>query len=260
VTRPVAEGGLGFTFKWNMGWMHDTLRYFGREPVHRRWHQDELSFAMLYERDEHFVNPLSHDEVVHGKGSLWAKLPGDDRQRLAQLRALLLYQWTRPGKALVFMGTELAQTAEWNFDASLDWHLAEQPQRRGLLRFVEDLGRLYLENPCFWRWDHDPSGFAWIDCDDAEHSVYAYLRRDGDAHAVVVLNLAGAYRERHRIGVPSRGAYAERLSSDAGIYGGWNSATRGAPPTEAIASHGFAQSLELSLPPLSGVVLTPVRG
>jgi 1,4-alpha-glucan branching enzyme len=259
VTRPVSVGGLGFSFKWNMGWMHDTLRYFGRDPVHRRWQQDELSFAMLYERDECFVSPLSHDEVVHGKGSLLAKLPGDERERLANLRALLLYQWTRPGKPLAFMGAELGSTSEWDFAASLDWHLAELPSRRGLRRFCEDLGRLHAEHPCFWRWDHDASGFSWISCDDAENSIYAYLRHDGDAHAVVVLNLAGGHRDGYRIGVPSRGAYAERMSSDAGIYGGWNHPTRALPVTEPVPFHGFEQSVELSLPPLAGVVLTPFR-
>jgi 1,4-alpha-glucan branching enzyme len=259
VTRPVSEGGLGFTFKWNMGWMNDTLRYFARDPAHRRWHQDELSFAMLYERDEFFVNPLSHDEVVHGKGSLLGKLPGDEMARLAQLRALVAYQWTRPGKMLTFMGSELAPHVDWNFDTSLDWQLAHEPSRQGLLRFFEDLGRLYRENACFWRWDHDASGFGWIACDDADHSVYAYQRRDGDACALVVLNLSGSDWPRYRLCVPCAGAWAERLSSDAGVYGGWNHATRDEVTAEPIAMHGFGHSIELSLPPLAALVLLPVR-
>jgi 1,4-alpha-glucan branching enzyme len=259
VTRPAAEGGLGFTFKWNMGWMHDTLRYFSREPVHRRFHHDELTFAMLYEYDEHFLMPLSHDEVVHGKGSLLSRLPGDEAQRFAQLRALLAYQRTRPGKELAFMGTELAPPSEWNFDASLDWHLAEDPRRRGLQRFLEDLGRLVLERPCFWRWDHDPAGFAWIDCHDRDHSVLSYVRRDGDAQALVVLNLTPEARADYRIGAPAGGAWREILSSDAAIYGGGDHPTRGVVEAEDVPWHGLARSLRLLLPPLSALVLEPIR-
>jgi 1,4-alpha-glucan branching enzyme len=259
VTRPVDEGGLGFTFKWNMGWMHDTLRQFSREPEDRGRHLEDLSFSMLYEYDERFLMPLSHDEVVHGKGSLLAKLPGEESQRLSQLRTLLTYQWTRPGKQLVFMGTELAQPGEWNFDASLDWHLAEEASRQGLLRFFEDLGRLYLERPCFWRWDHDSAGFAWIECEDRERSVVAYSRHDGDDHAVVVLNPTRVYRGDHRIGVPCAGAYRELLSSDAALYGGDDHATLSVALVEPVPCAGHPQSVRLALPPLSALVLAPVR-
>ncbi len=260
VTRPAHEGGLGFTFKWNMGWMHDTLGYFARDPVHRRHHHDELSFAMLYEYDECFVMPLSHDEVVHEKGSLFAKLPGDAWQRLANLRALLAYQWTRPGKPHLFMGAEIAQEQEWRFDASLDWHLAEDPARQGLLRFLEDLGRTVRERPCFWRWDHDRSGFEWIDCHDRAHSTFVYLRRDGDAHAIVALNLTPVPRTEHRLGVPVPGAYRVVLSSDAERYGGSGHPAPETVETDAVGWHGQPQSIRLVLPPLSALVLEPARG
>jgi len=259
VTRPAAEHGLGFTFKWNLGWMHDTLRYLRRDPVHRCFHHDELSFAMLYEYDEFFVMPLSHDEVVHGKGSLLSKLPGDDAQRFAQLRVLLTYQWTRPGKQLVFMGTELAPYNEWNFDASLDWHLADDPARRGLQHYLEDLGRVYREWPCFWRWDHDPAGFAWIDCHDRDNSVLSYQRRDGDAFALVILNLTPVPRFDYRIGAPAAGAYRELLASDASHYGGSGRTLQGWIETEAVPWHGRPQSLRLDLPALSAWVLVPAR-
>ena len=171
VTAPVSEDGLGFTFKWNMGWMHDTLLFFALDPVHRRFHLNDLTFAMLYEYTERFLMPLSHDEVVHGKGSLLRKMPGDEWQRFANLRLLLAYQWTRPGKKLLFMGTELASWNEWHHETSLDWHLADDPLRAGFARFLEDLGRLYRESPSLWRWDHDPAGFSWIDCSDADNTV-----------------------------------------------------------------------------------------
>jgi 1,4-alpha-glucan branching enzyme len=259
VTRPVAEGGLGFTFKWNLGWMHDTLRYFGRDPAERRFHHDDLTFAGVYDQSERFVLPLSHDEVVHGKGSLLARMPGDAWQKFANLRVLLAYQWTRPGRPLVFMGTEFAPDAEWSCDASLDWHLAGDPLRAGLERFLADLGALYRELPCLWRWDHDPSGFQWVDSRDAESSVLAYLRWDGDAHAVVVLNLTTTARDGHRIGVPARGAYAQALSSDAAVYGGSGHPSRVAANVEEVPSHGFARSLVLDLPPLAALVLRPLR-
>jgi 1,4-alpha-glucan branching enzyme len=258
VTASVAKGGLGFAFKWNMGWMHDTLSYFGREPVHRRYHQDELSFAMVYEYSERFVNPLSHDEVVHGKGSLLEKMPGDLWQKFANLRALLAYQFTRPGKALLFMGSELAPHSEWNHDRSLDWHLAEDPPRRGLARYLEDLGRLYRETPCLWRGDPDPEGFAWIDASDRENSVYAYLRRDAGEQVAVVLNLTPVPRRDYRIGVPRSGRWRLQLSSDDARYGGSGFASAAEVASEGEALHGQAQSLRLDLPPLSALVLAPV--
>ncbi len=257
VTRPVHEGGLGFTFKWNMGWMHDTLRFLAREPAHRRWHHDELTFAMLYEYDESFVNPLSHDEVVHEKRSLLSKLPGDEWQKFATLRLLLAYQWTRPGKILDFMGTELAPPSEWNHDRSLDWHLASDPLRAGLMRYLGELGRTYHGEPSLWRWDHDPSGFRWIDCADREQSVVSYLRLDGDAYALVVLNLTPVPRDDYRIGAPTPARHHLRLSSDAPEFGGSGYAGESIVTPEPVPWHGFGQSLRLRLPPLSALVWVP---
>ncbi len=260
VTRPTVEGGLGFTFKWNMGWMHDTLEYFRKEPVHRRYHQDQLTFAMLYEHSERFVMPLSHDEVVHGKGSLLGKMPGDRWQQFANLRLLYTYMYTRPGKQLLFMGSELAPDAEWNHDVSLDWHLTADPSRAGLLAFFEDLGRLYRETPVLWRADPDPEGFAWIDCADRENSVVSYVRRAAGAFLVVVLNLTPVPREDYRIGVPLPGRYACRFSSDDPRYGGSEFETPPAVDAEPVGFHGYPQSVRLRLPPLGALVLSPDAG
>ena len=258
VTRPPEAGGLGFTFKWNMGWMHDTLQYFSHDPIHRRYHQDQLTFAMLYEHSERFIMPLSHDEVVHGKGSLYGKMPGDPWQRLANLRLLYTYMYTRPGKQLLFMGSELAPEAEWNHDQSLDWHLADEPSRRDLLLFFEELGRLYRETPCLWRSDPLPEGFAWIDCSDRENSVIAYERRAGDEYVIVVLNLTPVPRDRYRIGVRQASAYEQRFSSDNRRYGGSDVETPARVQTEPTPFHGFPQSVVLRLPPLGALVLAPV--
>ncbi|HEX5065829.1 MAG TPA: 1,4-alpha-glucan branching protein GlgB [Myxococcota bacterium] len=261
VTRAPSEGGLGFGFKWNMGWMHDTLRYFARDPVHRRWHQDELTFAMLYEHSERFLMPLSHDEVVHGKGSLYARMPGDPWQRLANLRALLAYQWTRPGKQLVFMGTELAPPDEWSHERSLDWRLAEDPLRAGLARCLADLGALYRDEPCLWRSDPDVDGFRWIDCSDSDHSILAYLRRDGSRHVAVVLNLTPSAHPEYRIGVPSGGRYRTRLDTDDARYGGFGfAAGQEVVSADALPWHGLPCSLRLRLPPLAALVLAPESG
>jgi 1,4-alpha-glucan branching enzyme len=257
VTRPVADGGLGFGFKWNMGWMHDTLAFFARDPIHRRFHQNELTFAMLYEWSERFVNPLSHDEVVHGKRSLLEKMPGDLWQKFANLRALLAYQYTRPGKALLFMGTELAPYEEWNHDVSLPWHLEHDPERQGLRRYMERLAAVYREHPALWRRDVDPDGFRWIGCDDATHSVLAYVRYDADSHLVVVLNLTPAPRDDYRIGAPAGGEYVELLSSDAPEFAGSSYSTIARVATERVPWHGFPQSMRLRLPPLGALVLGP---
>ncbi|NNL68128.1 MAG: 1,4-alpha-glucan branching protein GlgB [Myxococcales bacterium] len=257
VTRDVSEGGLGFTFKWNMGWMHDTLAYFSREPAHRRWHQDDLTFAMLYEHSERFLMPLSHDEVVHGKGSLLSRMPGDEWQRFANLRALLAYQWTRPGKKLLFMDAELAPWDEWSLQKSLDWHLAGDPLRAGLARFLSDLGALYRAESSFWRRDPDPESFQWIDCQDRENSVISFLRRDGERHAVVILNMTPVPRPGYRIGVPAPDRYARRLDTDDPAYGGSGWSETGAFDAEPVPWHGFPCSVQADLPPLAVTVLVP---
>jgi 1,4-alpha-glucan branching enzyme len=262
VSGPPSEGGLGFTFKWNMGWMHDTLEYFENDPVHRRFHHDRLTFAMMYEYSERFVMPLSHDEVVHLKGSLLRKMPGDAWQRFANLRALLAYQFTRPGKKLVFMGTELAPWGEWNHDAGLPWETADEPMRAGFLAFVRDLGALYNRHPAFWRHDHDPLGFQWIDVGDRDQSIVSYVRRDGDDHALVVLNLTPVPRERYRVGAPAGCGYAVALSSDDPRYGGsgYGGVAAGTRfECGPVPFHGHAHSVELTLPPLGALVLVPDR-
>ncbi|MCC6213971.1 MAG: 1,4-alpha-glucan branching protein GlgB [Polyangiaceae bacterium] len=257
VTRSVPDAGLGFTFKWNMGWMHDTLGYFRHDPVHRKHHQDELTFAMLYERTERFVNALSHDEVVHGKGSLLAKMPGDMWQKLANLRLLYAYQWTRPGKKLLFMGSELAQPGEWSHDSSVDWHLMEEPARRALGEWLAALGTFYRSTPALFRGDYDDRGFEWIDCDDREQSVLSFVRRDGESHVVVALNFTPVPRTGYRIGAPAAGSYVEALSSDEPRFGGSGYGTRKAVSTEPVPWHFRAQSMQLNLPPLGALVLVP---
>jgi 1,4-alpha-glucan branching enzyme len=240
-----------------MGWMHDTLGYFAREPIHRRFHQDELTFAMLYEHRERFVNPLSHDEVVHGKRSLLEKMPGDEWQKLANLRLLLAYQYTRPGKKLLFMGTELAPYNEWNHDTSLDWHLGEQESRRGLARLLARLGEIYQTEGCLWRGDPDGTSFAWIDCSDRDASIMSYQRRDGDRHLVVVLNLTPVPRPAYRIGMPSAGRYDVRIDSDAPEFGGSGYTRLAGVHTEPLPWHGMPQSVLMPLPPLGALILAP---
>jgi 1,4-alpha-glucan branching enzyme len=257
VTNSTLHGGLGFTFKWNMGWMHDSLVFFSKDPIHRRFHYDQLTFAMLYEYSERFIMPLSHDEVVHGKGSLLNKMPGDEWQKFANLRTLLTYQYTRPGKQLLFMGTELAPEGEWNHDSSLDWHRVGDPLRAALQHFLADLGRLYLDSPCLWRRDPDPEGFAWIDCSDRDNSVISYLRTDGSSHVLVVLNLTPVPRDPYRIGTPLEGGYSLAFNSDDPRYGGGQFETPAQLATEPIPFHGHPQSLVLRLPPLGGLIIKP---
>ena len=257
VTRPVREGGLGFTFKWNMGWMHDTLSYFARDPIHRGWHQDQLTFAMLYEHTERFIMPISHDEVVHGKGALLEKMPGDLWQKLANLRLLLAYMYTRPGKKLLFMGTELASWREWDHDRSLDWHLQMDPARSGVGRCLEDLGRLYLGHPALWRLDHEPGGFEWIDCSDRANSVLSWIRRAGDDLLLVVVNLTPVPRYAYRVGAPCGGTWREVFTSDDARYGGSQVETRSTVQADQIGWQGRPWSVELVLPPLGALVLAP---
>ncbi len=260
VTKSPQEGGLGFNLKWNMGWMHDTLQYFQKDPVHRKYHQDELTFSMIYEYSERFINSLSHDEVVHGKGALIEKMPGDWWQRLANLRLLLAYQYTRPGKMLNFMGFEVAQHNEWNHDSSVDWHLSEQKDRQGLQRFLVDLGQLYLGESVLWERDPDPEGFEWIECSDRENSVLAFVRKGAKEHAIVVLNMTPVPRESYRIGAFTAGTYNEVFSSDAAAYGGSGFETKKALQTEDLPWHGRDQSLCLDLPPLGLLVLKARNG
>jgi 1,4-alpha-glucan branching enzyme len=255
VTRDAREGGLGFTFKWNMGWMHDTLKYFEKDPVHRRYHQDQLTFSMIYEFHEQFINSISHDEVVHGKGSLYSKMPGDHWQKLANLRLLLAYQYTRPGKQLVFMGTEIGQEREWDHEGSVDWHLLEDPERRKLQTFMEALGRLYLATPAFWENDPSPHSFEWIDCGDHDNSVLSFLRRSGDEQVVVIMNLTPTPREQYRVGMPEAGRWVELLSSDDAAFGGSQVETLNSVDTEAVPAHGRSQSATVTLPPLGMLVL-----
>jgi 1,4-alpha-glucan branching enzyme len=256
VTKSVAERGLGFTFKWNMGWMHDTLKYFQKDPVHRGFHQDQLTFSMIYEFHERFINSISHDEVVHGKGSLYAKMPGDHWQKLANLRLLYLYQYTRPGKSLLFMGSEIAQEREWSHDSSVDWHLLEDPMRKKLLAFFERLSSIYREHPAFWHDDDRPESFEWIDCNDRENSVLSFLRRSaGHPDMLVVMNMTPVPRETYRLGVPSTGTWKELLSTDDGAFGGSNFATRKSMTAEAVPHHSREHSIELDLPPLGALIL-----
>jgi len=262
VSRPTYLGGLGFGFKWNMGWMHDTLRYMAQDPVHRKYHHNDLTFGLLYAFQENFILPLSHDEVVHGKGSLIGKMPGDRWQRFANLRAYYGFMWTHPGKKLLFMGGEFAQQREWNHDTGLDWHLLGDPLHRGVQRAVRDLNRLYRELPALHELDTEPDGFQWIDAGDAEQSTLAYRRRSRDPHelAVIVANFTPVPRHDYRIGVPRGGLYRECFNSDALDYGGSGLGNAGAVQAQAHPAHGHAHSLVLTLPPLATLVFAHEPG
>ena len=259
VTRPTNEGGLGFTFKWNMGWMHDTLAYFERDPIHRRYHQGELTFAMVYENSEHFIMPLSHDEMVHMKGSLYAKMPGDHWQKMANLRALFAYQFTRPGKSLLFMGTEMAPYEEWNHDESLPWHLLGDASHAGMRDYLVRLARVYRELPPLWQRDGDHRGFEWIDTGDTQHSVLSYVRWSDHGHVVVVLNLTPTPHTHYRIGVPEAGTYVRVLGTDDARWGGSDYGVTDRIPTDDVPYHGRRYSIGIPLPPLSALVLVPER-
>ncbi len=253
VSRPVHDGGLGFDFKWNMGWMHDTLNYMSREPIHRRHHHNELTFGLLYAYSENFVLPLSHDEVVHGKGSILGRMPGDDWRRFAGLRAYYGFMWGYPGKKLLFMGQEFGQWREWNFAAQLDWGLLDYPLHHGLKASVRDLNHLYRDNAALHARDCEPEGFAWIVVDDAAQSVIAWLRQGGedDAPVAVVCNLTPAPREGYRVGLPRAGRWREIFNSDALVYGGSGLGNLGEIRAEPRPSHGYDASAAMVLPPLS---------
>jgi 1,4-alpha-glucan branching enzyme len=259
VTRPIGEGGLGFTFKWNMGWMHDTLAYFERDPIHRRYHQGELTFAMVYENSEHFIMPLSHDEMVHMKGSLYAKMPGDHWQKMANLRALFAYQFTRPGKSLLFMGSEMAPPDEWDHDHSLPWHLLDDPSRAAMRDYLARLAHVYCELPPLWQRDGDHRGFEWIDTGDEQHSVLSYVRWSDHAHAVVVLNLTPTPHAHYRIGVPEAGTYVRLLGSDDARWGGSGYPVNERVGADDVPYHGRRYSVAVPLAPLSALVLVPER-
>ena len=255
VSRPVHTGGLGFGFKWNMGWMHDTLDYFTKDPIYRRFHHNKLTFSLWYAFSENFILPISHDEVVHGKGSLIRKMPGDRWQALANLRSYLAYMWAHPGKQLIFMGTEFAQSREWNHDQSLDWHLLDFDEHQGIQRLVRDLNDVYKGLPSLWERDFTPDGFRWIDPNDADNNVLTFFRTDasGEHHLVCACNFSPVPRENYRIGLPRAGDYEEVLNTDAGIYGGTNVGNMGGVTAEPLPWHGLDYSTVVTLPPM-GVV------
>jgi len=262
VSRPTYVGGLGFGLKWDMGWMHDSLEYFRHDPVHRRHHHRNLTFRQLYATSENFMLPLSHDEVVHGKGSLIGKMPGDDWQKFANLRLLLGHQWSQPGKKLLFMGGEIGQWSEWGHDGSIEWSLLEHAPHRGIRDWVADLNRLYRETPALHEGDCEPSGFEWVAGDDADNSVISFLRRGSDPDDVVlcVLNFTPVVRERYRVGVPGGGFWEEILNGDAERYGGSGVGNGGGGSAEERPSHGRSHSLTLTLPPLAALFLRPRAG
>ena len=259
VSRPTVAGGLGFGFKWNMGWMHDTLGYFQHDPVYRSYHHHELTFSLLYAFTENFILPLSHDEVVHGKRSLYGQMAGDRWQKLANLRALYGYMWAHPGKKLLFMGGEFAQEQEWSYQRSLDWHLLERSEHAGVQRLVRDLNHLLRNEPALYEQDFDPAGFWWVESNDAASNVFAFARasRGGQRLLVCAANLSPVPRERYRLGLPRPGHWVEMLNTDSGHYGGSNVGNGGGIEAAPTPWHGQDSSAEVTLPPLSVIWLVP---
>jgi len=255
VTRPTWLGGLGFSSKWNMGWMHDTLQYMAKDPIHRHYHQNELTFGLLYAFTENFILPFSHDEVVHGKASMLRKMPGDEWQQFANLRLLYAYMFTYPGKKLLFMGCEFGQGDEWNHDQALDWYVLDYPLHQGLKRLVMDLNRLYRNEKTLYQYDFESQGFEWIDCNDSDNSVIVYLRKSDDDSLLMVCNFTPVTRLGYQIGVSQAGYYAEILNSDAQCYGGSNVGNYGGVSSQAIPLMNRSHSLKLDLPPLGVLVL-----
>ncbi|WP_300970477.1 1,4-alpha-glucan branching protein GlgB [Thiocapsa sp.] len=257
VSRPTYLGGLGFSMKWNMGWMHDTLSYMEKDPIYRHYHHDLLTFGLLYAFTENFVLPFSHDEVVHGKKSMLDKMPGDAWQKFASLRLLYTFMFSYPGKKLLFQGCEFAHGAEWDFDAAMDWDLLERPQHEGIKQIVSDLNRLYREQPALHQVDFDSSGFEWIDCHDSSQSVLSYLRKDLSGQQIVAaaFNFTPVPRTNYRIGVPEPGFYREALNSDAALYGGSNVGNQGGVEAEPVSWMGRPYSIPIALPPLAGLIL-----
>ncbi len=252
VSRPTFLGGLGFGMKWNMGWMHDTLYYFSQDPIYRKFHHHALTFSLWYAFTENFMLPLSHDEVVHGKGSLIGKMPGDWWQKFANLRALFGMMYTHPGKKLLFMGCEFGQWREWDHDSSLDWHLLKLPTHQGLKLWVQDLNHFYREQPALWECDFEPQGFQWVDFQDWEQSVVSFLRRgrNPEEQLFVACNLTPVPRYNYVLGVPLEGFWREALNSDAPSYGGGGHGNFGGVWTAPMPDHGFPQSITITLPPL----------
>jgi 1,4-alpha-glucan branching enzyme len=261
VSRPIDQGGLGFSYKWNMGWMHDTLRYMETDPIHRRWHHNDLTFGLLYAFAENFVLPLSHDEVVYGKGSLIRKMPGDEWQRFANLRAYFGFMWSHPGKKLLFMGGEIAQWAEWNHDTAIDWDLLNEPSHVGIQRLVRDLNRIYRAERALFQRDVVNTGFRWVVGNDTGNSVFAYLRQGQDdvRPVLAISNMTPVPRLSYAIGVPRPGRWVELMNSDAAAYGGSNMGNGGSVDTVPERLHGEAQSLVLTLPPLATLYLAPAN-
>jgi 1,4-alpha-glucan branching enzyme len=259
VSRPTHVGGLGFGLKWDMGWMHDTLKYLSKDPIHRKYHHNRLTFRGLYMFTENYVLPLSHDEVVHGKGSLIGRMPGDEWQQFANLRLLFGYQWAQPGKKLLFMGGEFGQKREWTAEESLEWWVLEFPLHSGVQTWVQDLNRLYRNEPALHEREFDPGTFQWLDADDADTSVLSFLRRGHHEILAVIGNFTPVLRRRHRIGVPEGGYWRELLNSDAACYGGSNQGNGGGVIAEATPSHGQPFSLDLTLPPSGILFLKPQR-
>ncbi|UYG02736.1 1,4-alpha-glucan branching protein GlgB [Halomonas sp. LR3S48] len=260
VTQPTAKGGLGFAYKWNMGWMHDTLSYIGEDPIHRRYHHHNMTFPMVYAFSERYVLPISHDEVVHGKGSLIGKMPGDEWQQFANLRAYLATMWTQPGKKLLFMGCEIGQWREWSHDRELDWFLLGEPRHSGVHRLLTDLNHLYIAQPALHECDFDPHGFTWVVSNDDTNSVFAWLRWSATgAPLLVVANMTPIPREGYHLGVPRPGRWEEILNSDAECYGGSNLGNMGQLEAEDAPLHGQTASLSMTLPPLAVVILKPAE-
>jgi len=260
VTHPTFTGGLGFGFKWNMGWMHDSLSYIGREPIHRQYHHDELTFSMMYAYSERFILPISHDEVVHGKGSLVGRIPGDRWQELATLRAFLAFMWGHPGKKLLFMGSEFAQSAEWASERGLDWWLLQFAEHAQTLRFVSDVNAVYRSTPALWQRDFDPGGFEWIEADNSAANIFTWLRWSSDGTPMAcVVNFSPTVYSDYRLGLPTAGTWTESLNSDAHEYGGSGVGNAGSVHAEGIAWHGRPASALLTVPPLAALYLTPRR-
>jgi 1,4-alpha-glucan branching enzyme len=255
VTRPTYVGGLGFGLKWNMGWMHDTLKYFSLDPIYRKYHHDQLTFSIWYAFSENFMLPLSHDEVVHGKGSLIGKMPGDEWQKFANLRLILGYMYMHPGKKLLFMGGELGQWNEWNHDQSLDWHILGYPSHTGLAKWVRDLNTLYKEEPALYDLDFVPEGFQWVDFGDWENSIISFMRFDRNGNNVLaIFNFTPVPRHNYLIGVPSDGFWKEIINSDSTDYWGSGQGNLGGIDAVPVPSHGKYWSLTVVIPPLGMVV------